>query len=604
MKRIIRYLSRSIHRKLMVSFVCIALIPLLIFGWLSYISYLNIIENMTYEYNYQMLRTFSQKLENYFTQIEQLSYTVYHENIQKIFERENDIDDFDRIRAILDIDTEFQRQMDFYNFRGVISSIIILKNDGSVFYDSTHSISVGYDFMAQEWFDSIMTRQEKSIILGPHSQNYIMGSPLGSDMQGDKYLSYIRKIGSINMADVGLGIIIINIIVNEIKKILEPLILHEDGEIIVTDNKNRRVVYYASDDRKPVDVSFKEETFNQSGYYTEKINDINYFTTYYHSDIMKWTILCRKNIRNMIKDSVKMKYTAVIMMVISFFVAVMVSVLLSYGLVNPIKKLKRIIRQARDGNLDIQVPLLSNDEIGELGSAYNEMIERIKYLIEKVLKTQLNEREAQLNALQSQINPHFLYNTLETMVSIAYEEGVEKLGGMAKSLSSMFKYSTKVGERIVTINDEITHVRNYLDIILVRYEDKFEVNLQIQDELKKYKILKFVLQPLVENSIHHGLEMKLGKGQVVIRAEEKDEIIEICVQDDGVGMSVERLTEVRRFLNESHLTTLSCSSNGRVGIKNVHERIRLYYGPEFGLSIHSEVGRGTVVTMRIPVVSD
>ena len=245
------------------------------------------------------------------------------------------------------------------------------------------------------------------------------------------------------------------------------------------------------------------------------------------------------------------------------------------------------------GNLETSLSLSGKDEISQLSRHFNLMVDRIKGLMDEVIVTQREKRQRELQVLQAQINPHFIYNTLDTIQWKALEYGAQDLADLILALSSFFRISLSKGEEKITLGRELAHVRSYLEIQHYRYSDILKYELDVQEDLMEAKLPKIIIQPLVENAIYHGIKPKLTGGIIRISARRVQEDLVIQVEDDGVGMNEWKLKEL-----ESRL--LSEKPQGSYGLYNVSERIRLYYGPSYGINIESDISQGTSVTLRLP----
>ncbi|MNI46685.1 putative sensor-like histidine kinase [compost metagenome] len=253
------------------------------------------------------------------------------------------------------------------------------------------------------------------------------------------------------------------------------------------------------------------------------------------------------------------------------------------------------MKQVQTGNFNIQLEVQSSDEVGQLTQSFNRMTDEIHMLINDVYKSGIMRKEAQLKALHSQINPHFLYNTLDSMNAIAVIEEVPLLARMAKMLSEMFRYSISSGEQIVPLQQELNQIIRYVEIQQIRYDDKFSLHLSIPDHLLSYRIPKLTLQPIVENAIYHGLEMIPGAGRIEITCYETDVYTIIEVSDNGKGIPADRLAEIQSdLLGKTNYVD-------HIGLANVQERIELHFGSDCGITLHSEFDTGTTVTYRLPL---
>lgn len=254
------------------------------------------------------------------------------------------------------------------------------------------------------------------------------------------------------------------------------------------------------------------------------------------------------------------------------------------------------MRRVEDGDFDVDIDIRSNDEIEHLGTSFKVMLQRIKELMKQTKEDQAAIRRSELKALQAQINPHFLYNALDAIVWMAESKKHDKVVLMTSALAKYFRISLSKGKEVIQVKDEIEHIKNYLVIQKIRYDKKLEYTIDVDQDILKYDILKLVLQPLVENSIYHGIKNLPGGGTVEIVGKQVDDKILLQVKDNGVGIPEERLENILQSESEDKVRT------GGVGLKNVHERIQLYYGEAYGLSIESKVNVGTTVNVWLPVI--
>lgn len=259
----------------------------------------------------------------------------------------------------------------------------------------------------------------------------------------------------------------------------------------------------------------------------------------------------------------------------------------------PVGKLCTRVQAIGDGDLTIQKPIEAEEyEIQMLGDGFEKMVERLNQLIEQNKLEQMSLRKAELALLQAQINPHFLYNTLDTIIWLIEMERYEKAVEMVTSLSGFFRSSLSKGRDIIALREEEQHVRSYLEIQQVRYKDILDYEIDVDPNLANYQIPKLTLQPLVENALYHGIKLKRGKGTILVKGYAKEDDIYIEVTDTGAGMDEERLREVRRAIQKEERVGF--------GLATVHERLQLLFGAEYGLAIESALGEGTRVVARIP----
>ncbi|MGO9411553.1 MAG: sensor histidine kinase [Spirochaetia bacterium] len=293
------------------------------------------------------------------------------------------------------------------------------------------------------------------------------------------------------------------------------------------------------------------------------------------------------------------RYYSFIIAGVTLFIAAVASIFFTGSIARPVIALRVLMKEAEEGNLAVRFQGREEDEIGHLGKSFNTMIEEIQKLIDLVYREQQSKREAELKTLQEQIKPHFLYNTLDTIHWMAQARGANDIVQIVSALTSLFRIALSKGKEMISLSDELEHVRSYLIIQKLRYEDKFDYSLCVQDDVLPYMVLKLTLQPLVENAIYHGIKERRGHGIIRVDALRRDQTLVLRVCDDGVGMSDEKLTEVRTLLSKAPAES---SQKTGYGISNVNERIQLSFGKSFGLRFESSPGGGTTVEIMHPLI--
>jgi two-component system, sensor histidine kinase YesM len=290
--------------------------------------------------------------------------------------------------------------------------------------------------------------------------------------------------------------------------------------------------------------------------------------------------------------------------IILMFCAVAFSVVAAWGLsksiYTPIKKLHDVTTTITKNDLQVLVTSDNADEITELGMSFNIMIGKIRELLDSKIKEQENLKKAELRALQAQINPHFLYNTLDTIIWMAEAKKTDKVIEIVRALSSFFRISLSKGKDWITIGEEVERTRSYLTIQKMRYQDILDFKIEVDEEVSSFTILKLILQPLIENALYHGIKNKRQGGTIIVRAKLKDhDEIQLEVEDNGIGFTPEKLAFLQSELEDD---SGDIRLESGYGIGNVNNRIRLYYGRQYGVSVTSEYYTGTRVTLVIPAI--
>lgn len=291
-------------------------------------------------------------------------------------------------------------------------------------------------------------------------------------------------------------------------------------------------------------------------------------------------------------------YASVVGMLAAVAFAIVAALRISRSIYLPIKKLHDVTTTIARKDLEPLVTSDNVDEITELGMSFNIMVGKVRELLAAKIQEQENLKKAELRALQAQINPHFLYNTLDTIIWMVESKRSAQVVDLVRALSRFFRISLSKGEDWITVGDEFEHVASYLAIQKIRYRDILDYQIDIDDTILSATILKLTLQPLVENALYHGIKNKRAGGMIHVRGQSRDAaFIHIAIEDNGMGMTPERLTQVRAAL----VSDAPGPSEGGYGLVNVNQRIRLYYGQRYGLTIASEYGAGTTVSLTIPL---
>jgi len=289
--------------------------------------------------------------------------------------------------------------------------------------------------------------------------------------------------------------------------------------------------------------------------------------------------------------------TSIFIFVAIFFGVFVISRMIMTSITKPIHKLSEMTKQAASGDFAVRVQENSGDELAILNSSFNQMVEKIGQLVEDIRMEQMNLRQTELKVLQAQINPHFLYNTLDSIIWLAEAGQKEQVVQMVSTLSDFFRTTLSKGRDYITLEEEEAHIRSYLQIQQFRYRDILEYDIQIPTKLFQCEILKLTLQPLVENALYHGIKNKRGIGHIYVNGEQDGDQILLRVQDDGIGMTSERLSYVKTLLCKEEPDENTPSG---FGLFNVNQRLRLNYGEQYGLKIESVYREGTTITVVIP----
>lgn len=415
------------------------------------------------------------------------------------------------------------------------------------------------EILKQAWIKEARDADGKEIILG---SNALTGK--NDTLSIVKYLRGSRE-------DSGVGYLIVNVSKNIFKMAFENRGNYKTNCFMVIDeNTDDPLIYFQGDD------SYKEEIYKAYVSALSVTSQTPYIFSARESFVNGWTLVSGIKASELNAQKVNVGILIGVMILLLFGIGMFVAHMIAMKIYMPLKKLERTMQSVEEGTRNITEEF-DDSEIGLLGQKFKEMVNNNLVLRERLLYAKIRQREQELHLLQEQINPHFLYNALDALYCMAIVHEEDEIATMVAALSDNFKLSLNKGSNLIMVKDEIQHIRSYITIQNMRYKDRFHLKIQVDEDLMEKKILKLLLTPFVENAVYHGLETKMGDGNIWITGQVNENRIIFTIIDDGVGID-----------------DMSKLDKG-YGINNVRERIKLYYGENSEVTITSEPGKGTRV---------
>ncbi len=469
-----------------------------------------------------------------------------------------------------------------------ISSVYIFDRYGNKHAtDKTSEMWLKINSIRQaDWYDTVYYKRG-AYILSLNAGDIFYNTP------NNNFVSMIRLIRDVDTMDT-LGILIINIKDSAFANLYSEMADKPDSEVVLLDENNHIIV--SNEDFVKFDV---EEFIHEAGNneYFSRVQNIDkkeYLKSYINLGRYNWKFISLIPFKEMKGEWEVFNLITFLIILINGIVLFIGSILISRTITNPIKKLIKSMRGIEKREFKMVHIKTGNDEIGKLKEDYNIMIQEIQKLIQQTVEEQRIKRKAELNVLQAQVKPHFLYNTLDAMGYLALSGKSEELYESLEALGSYYRTSLSKGQEVITIKEEIDIVKSYLILQKLRYGEIFDVTYEIDESTYEYKIPKLVLQPLVENSIYHGIKPKGEVGLIKICVKTEDEQIILSVEDDGVGMSEEELKSIR-------IDTIDSNSSS-FGLKGTIKRLQLFYGITDIYHIESKKRYGTKIDIIIPML--
>lgn len=583
MKKNLLMRFRSIRTSIIFSFALLIVFALLIFLLLSLrFTRETVLENST-EYTSQLIGQVNDDID---------SYIGYMENISFIIANNSDVRDYLFVETLSDErEAELQeRIIDVFktltDTRDDIANIALLpQKRESLINKGSSELNPYISVKELSWYQEAVAAEGQAVISSSHVQNAIQGSY-------DWVVTLSRNISPLEETESG-GVFFVDLNYSAISDLCERLSLGSRGYIYILD-EGGSIVYHPQ--QQLIYSGMKQELISEvmnteaSSFLTED----GRLYTISRSEETGW-IVVGVSLESELMRRVDAALKIYLLIAAGLFtVALVLAYLLSDEITKPIKALEHSMKEVEKGNFaHAALAVRDGNEIGNLSRSFNIMTEEIQNLIEQRDKEQQIKRRSELRALQSQINPHFLYNTLDSIIWMAEWGKNQEVVRMTSSLAKLLRRSISNEQEVVTVAEEAEYTETYLTIQKMRYKDKLEYEIAIEKEILDAKVIKLILQPLVENSIYHGIKYKEGRGTVRIAGYRTGDCICLIVQDDGIGMEEETLGQIF----EKHVR--DTRSNG-VGLKNVNERIQLYYGAEYGITYESAPGKGTTAKIYLP----
>ncbi|MEC0232564.1 cache domain-containing sensor histidine kinase [Paenibacillus alba] len=579
-----RKLFLSLRMKFIILFFLLITIPFFFSGWITYKQYSRNVENDAIAYTKQIIDQITINLDRYMKDMDRLTLAPYYDN--------NVIDilrthvSSDRKGSFVKSDEAAKMNLMISSLaidRSELQSITIFTNDGIIFSNLQETIARTWQPADNPWIKDVIDADGGLIIIPPHKASYYIE-------QNREVVSIARVIraGSTNEH---LGIVKIDLSEMSFQKILASASFSRNSRIYVTDRHGRQLyplhgqVELTSTGNT---ISFEGGTFITA---TKQSDYTGMFVTgLIPQDDMK------AGARELIRSTF-------LISLVSILVAYFIAGIASSGLIKPIRHLQVKMKKVKKGDFRERAVVTTHDEIGQLTEGFNDMVMEIERLVKEVYESKLREREAEFYALQSQINPHFIYNTLESINTLALQSYQYEVSNVVVNLGRLLRYTVDKEQKYVHLRDEISFVEAYLEIQSSRLGIKLKTEFYIEIGHDYLLIPKLILQPLVENVIEHALTEETVTVHISTRLEQKDLII--VIEDDGMGMSAERKEYVEKHMYaEQNVTNKQrfVERKKEFALRNVHRRLYVLYGEGYGLFIDKTTAKGTTFWLRMPLI--
>jgi two-component system, sensor histidine kinase YesM len=575
---------KTLQKRLLRLFLLISIIPVIIFGLVSFGISANIIQQMSSTYGLTMMDRVNTDLENLF----KLAFRLGNVASQSPSIQEALRTDFqsDAQRYSMDLSASADLQYSMYYYEDVFGIDVVGNNGGE--YKSHYRSFIQGTLMQEPWYKTII-EAGKPVWFGPHAGSFATET-IGEDLITCG-IPVIDKASGRPM-----GVVLVDILVSKIQDIIQAR-LGKNGYFVILGENNQLISEAIPASALPIDFTDLSKQLSDTA--PDSVQTIDYngaLIVNKTSTLTNWKLVGIMPKSELESNSAFLGLIIGVLIISIALTALLVAWRLSDRISSPIRQMTKLMKLVEEGDLHITMGPNTDDEIGQLGKSFNLMISKLNELMNRVYLEQRNLRKAELRALQAQINPHFLYNTLDSIIWLTRQKRNEEVITLVTALTKLFRIGISRGAEIIPMSNEIEHVRSYLTIQNIRYTSKFTYEIDVNENLMNFLTLKLILQPLVENAIYHGIKMKKESGAIRITGEEKEDCILLKVTDTGIGMTQNVVDELHKLLNNEE----DKSSISSYGVRNVHQRIRIFFGNEYGLSFTSQYGEGTTVTIKLP----
>ncbi|SFT27709.1 sensor histidine kinase [Paenibacillus sp. BC26] len=585
----------NIRGKLLISYFILIFFPLALLTTISY-------KNVSSDYEKQILHSADQSFDQAYTFLNYKVNTLikasdviyFNADVQTILARKKEEFENDYVQQNIDrlklenFLSSFQNSEDVYRASLYVPGWFMYAAQNFNFYDKD-------SFSHTQSYQILMASKDKVNWLPPHT---ITNN--SSSLDPVQVISLLRKIRNTEQTTEYIGMIELSILKENIEDMIQKANITYDG-VVYIQNSNGDIVSCSNLQNfnriDPNTELIKELQNNDTTWNNAAFGNSDYVIKARAIENTDWTMVTAIPNTEIYSQSIRIRDLMLVLMLVCGLISYGLAYFITGATVKRIQLLRKKMRLVQEGFLNVEVNSKIHDEIGDLTDSFNHMVKRIKLLVDEQYQNGKEIKNLELKALQAQINPHFLYNTLEMINWKAIDNDVPEIAVISQSLAKFYKLSLNKGKDIVSLEDELDHIRIYVKIQNLRFDDKIKLAIDIDPDLYSCAILKLILQPIVENSIIHGIreDRDKEKGSITITGFPDKHDLVLIVKDDGVGMPQDKAEEILANGNPAD------EVHG-YGVRNINHRIKLCYGQEYGLTYRSSPGNGTTVEIRIPAV--
>lgn len=571
----------GIRYSIFIYFTVTALVAILSIGLSMYDRFSDQLTEASQNEDQILMNQVNRSVDTYLRNIMRLSDALYYGVVKNTDISEEGI--FDRMKLLYDSND------------GTVENIALFSGDGELLSVAPAArLRSTVRTWEESWFKEPLEKMENLHFSMPHVQ-YIFDD---AKSQYKWVISVSRAVEVTKGVSVSQGVLLIDIRYSSLEQLLENVTLGNGGYVYLISNDGQ-IIYHPKAqliDSGRVQEDHQKAAGYRDGTYEEVFQGEKRYVTVKSVGYTGWKLVGVTPTRSVSFSGVKTRLFILFVVLLILFLLLVINFYISSKITDPIHELEGSVRKLEDGKLDVPVYIGGSYEIQHLGRSIANMASQIQVLMQDIVEEHEAKRKREFDTLQSQINPHFLYNTLDIIVWMVENEKKSEAVKVVTALARFFRISLSKGKSIIPVRDELEHVRNYLTIQQMRFKNKFTYQISAREEVLELASLKLMLQPLVENAIYHGVKRKRSGGTIYVSARAEGQTLYLTVRDDGAGIPAGRLADIRGWLADPE----SRKGQAGFGLSYMAERLRLTYGPPYGIRIRSQEGGPTEVTVCLP----
>ena len=574
--------ARNMQMTISVSFTLLSVCCMCFLGVMLYQQFSRKAENLTVENSRQLLNQTTINLEDYLRNMRRISDAMYYSVIKNTDIGSESLED--------------SMTLLYEANKDKLISVACYTNDGKLTEASPIATEKnGVDVKSQKWFQDAASELENFHFSTPHVQNLF-------DDPSYRYYWVVSLSRTVELTRNGssmLGVLLVDMNYSSIEQLLEKANTDTSGEYVYLMASDGEIIYHPK--QNLIHMGLYQENNDMAAGYEDTTVKENFhgekrLVTVKTISYTGWKLVSVVPMKSFSMGMTGMRNLVVLLVALTVLAAVILNQMVSARISKPLRRLNDSVKEWEAGNMEPDIYIGGSMEVEHLGKTLRSTVAQIRQLMDDIVVEQEEKRKSELDALQSQINPHFLYNTLDSIVWMITGERYDDAVFMITQLASLFRISLSKGKTVISIEDEVKHAKNYMNIQKIRYKNSFEIDFQIEEEVLNGCIVKLVLQPLLENAIYYGMEFMDGEGEIHVRGYRRDNDVYLEVEDNGLGMPEEEAAELLNGKERPH------KHGSGVGLVNVHSRLKLRFGEDYGLIVHSCPDEGMMVQIHIPYV--